>query len=60
VRRETARIALEELVATAHPPQRIEEAFERSRVAVDERIEAAAREALDSVGISDLHPSSYR
>ncbi len=57
VRRETARIALEELVADGRiHPQRIEEAFERSRVAVDERIEAAAREALDSVGISDLHP----
>jgi ribonuclease Y len=57
VRRETARIALEELVADGRiHPQRIEEAFERSRVAVDERIDAAAREALDSVGISDLHP----
>ena len=57
VRRETARIALEELVADGRiHPQRIEEAFERSRVTVDERIEAAAREALASVGISDLHP----
>ena len=57
VRRETARIALEELVADGRiHPQRIEEAFERSRVAVDERIDAAAREALASVGISDLHP----
>lgn len=57
VRRETARIALEELVADGRiHPQRIEEAFERSRVAVDARIEAAAHEALDSVGISDLHP----
>jgi ribonuclease Y len=58
VRRETARIALEELVADGRiHPQRIEEAFERSRVAVDERIEAAAREALESMGISDLHPA---
>jgi ribonucrease Y len=57
VRRETARIALEELVADGRiHPQRIEEAFERSRTAVDERIDAAAREALDSVGISDMHP----
>lgn len=57
VRRETARIALEELVADGRiHPQRIEEAFERSRVTVDERIEDAAREALASVGISDLHP----
>lgn len=57
VRRETARIALEELVADGRiHPQRIEEAFERSRVTVDERIEGAAREALASVGISDLHP----
>src|SRR5664280_805083 len=43
VRRETARIALEELVADGRiHPQRIEEAFERSRA---------------TVGISDLHPA---
>ncbi|HSN10920.1 MAG TPA: ribonuclease Y [Propionibacteriaceae bacterium] len=57
VRREIARVALEELIADGRiHPQRIEEAFERSRVTVDERIEAAARDALTSVGISDLHP----
>ncbi len=57
VRRETARIALEELIADGRiHPQRIEEAFERSKATVDERIEAAAHEALTSVGISDLHP----
>jgi ribonucrease Y len=57
VRREIARVALEELIADGRiHPQRIEEAFERSRVTVDERIDAAAREALTSVGISDLHP----
>ena len=57
VRREIARVALEELIADGRiHPQRIEEAFERSRVTVDERIEAGAREALTIVGISDLHP----
>lgn len=57
VRRETARVALEELVADGRiHPQRIEEAYERSRTAVDARIEAAARDALDSVRISDIHP----
>jgi ribonuclease Y len=57
VRRETARVALEELVADGRiHPQRIEEAFERSKATVDERIDAAAREALAEMGISDLHP----
>ncbi len=57
VRRETARVALEELVADGRiHPQRIEEAFERSKATVDERIDAAARDALASMGISDLHP----
>jgi len=57
VRRETARVALEELVADGRiHPQRIEEAFERSRATVDDRIDAVARDALASMGISDLHP----
>ena len=57
VRRETARVALEELVADGRiHPQRIEEAFERSKATVDDRIDAAARDALASMGISDLHP----
>lgn len=57
VRRETARVALAELVADGRiHPQRIEEAFERSKATVDDRIDAAARDALASMGISDLHP----
>jgi ribonuclease Y len=57
VRRETARVALEELVADGRiHPQRIEEAFERSKSTVDDRIDTAAREALAEMGISDLHP----
>jgi ribonuclease Y len=57
VRRETARVALEELVADGRiHPQRIEEAFERSKATVDDRIDVAARDALASMGISDLHP----
>ncbi|MGV8850562.1 MAG: ribonuclease Y [Propionibacteriaceae bacterium] len=57
VRRETARVALEELVADGRiHPQRIEEAFERSKATVDDRIDAVARDALAGMGISDLHP----
>jgi ribonuclease Y len=57
VRRETARVAMEELVADGRiHPQRIEEAFERSKATVGDRIDAAARDALASMGISDLHP----
>lgn len=57
VRRETARVALEELIADGRiHPQRIEEAFEKSKATVEQRIDAAARDALASVGISDLHP----
>lgn len=57
VRRETARIALEELVADGRiHPQRIEEAFERSRATVDERIEQAARDALATLALDDVHP----
>ncbi len=57
VRREIARVALVELVADGRiHPQRIEEAYERSKATVEQRMDAAARDALAEVGISDLHP----
>ena len=57
VRRETARLALTELVADGRiHPARIEEVFDRSRGRIAERCLRAAEEALLEVGISDLHP----
>ncbi|MFN8169491.1 MAG: ribonuclease Y [Candidatus Nanopelagicales bacterium] len=57
VRREVARITLETLVADGRiQPSRIEEEYERSRLAVDELCLRAAEDALVEVGIGDMHP----
>ncbi len=57
VRRETARLTLVDLVADGRiHPARIEEAFEKSQRAMEERIRRAAEDALAEVGITDLHP----
>ncbi|MFV0533731.1 MAG: ribonuclease Y [Cumulibacter sp.] len=57
VRREIGRLTLEKLVADGRiHPHRIEEAYERSRVEVDEICARAAEDALLEVGIDDLHP----
>lgn len=57
VRREVARVALAELVADGRiQPARIEEVYEKSKQQIDERIAKAAHDALDEVGITDLHP----
>ncbi len=57
VRRETARLTLEDLVADGRiHPARIEEVYERSRRSIDERIRRTAEDALNEVGIADLHP----
>jgi ribonuclease Y len=57
VRRETARLALEELVCDGRiHPSRIEEVYERCRVEIDRVCRRAGEDALVEVGISDVHP----
>ncbi|WP_229116483.1 ribonuclease Y [Parenemella sanctibonifatiensis] len=57
VRRETARIAMADLVADGRiHPSRIEEAYERATEQINERILRAAEDACHEVGITDLHP----
>ncbi len=57
VRRETARLALESLVLDGRiHPQRIEDAYERSKAEVDALCVRAAEDALVDVGITDMHP----
>ncbi|MBC7289082.1 MAG: ribonuclease Y, partial [Armatimonadetes bacterium] len=57
IRRQTARVALEQLVADGRiHPARIEEAVERARRTVEERIQEAAEQALFETSISGLHP----
>src|SRR5213078_5088021 len=55
VRRETARLTLEKLVADGRiHPARIEETHERSQREVEEEIKRAGEEALHDVGITDV------
>ncbi|QMV21479.1 ribonuclease Y [Streptomyces sp. SCUT-3] len=57
VRRETARLALEALVADGRiNPPRIEEAYERSRAEVERRCLRAGEDAVTDAGITDMHP----
>lgn len=57
VRREVARMALADLVADGRiHPQRIEDAYERARAMIDERMLRAADDALAEVGITDIDP----
>lgn len=57
VRRETARVALEKLVADGRiHPHRIEEVFDTAQHEVDVLCQRAAEDALVEVGIADLHP----
>jgi ribonucrease Y len=57
VRRETARLTLEELVADGRiHPTRIEEVHERSCIEVDRLCERAGQDAALEMGITDLHP----
>jgi ribonuclease Y len=57
VRREVARLTLAELVVDGRiQPARIEEIYEKSKATIAERIAKAAQDALDEVGITDLHP----
>ena len=57
VRRETARLALDELVADGRiHPSRIEEAYERCTQEVDDLCVRAGEDAALEMGITDLHP----
>ncbi|MFF4773520.1 ribonuclease Y [Microtetraspora fusca] len=57
VRRETARLTLERLVLDGRiHPQRIEEAYERSKAEVRDLCVRAGEDALVELGITDMHP----
>jgi ribonucrease Y len=57
VRREIGRLTLERLVADGRiHPQRIEEAYEQSKVVIEELCVRAGEDALIDVGITRMHP----
>ena len=57
VRRETARIALENLIADGRiHPARIEEMFKKATKYVDQQVREAGEQATFDAGIHDLHP----
>ena len=57
VRREVARLALEELVLDGRiHPHRIEEQYEKSKAEVEKLCARAGADALVEVGITDMHP----
>jgi ribonuclease Y len=57
VRREVGRLTLERLVLDGRiHPQRIEEAYERSKAEIEQLCVRAGQDALVDLGITDLHP----
>ncbi len=61
VRRETARLTLEKLVADGRiHPARIEEMYERSQKEIQEEIKRAGESALLEVDIADVHPEMIK
>ena len=57
VRRETARVALENLIADGRiHPARIEELYKKAEALVAERVREAGEQAAFDAGIHDLHP----
>ena len=57
VRREVGRLTLERLVLDGRiHPQRIEEAYERSRAEIEQLCVRAGEDALVDVGITEMHP----
>ncbi len=57
VRRETARVALENLIADGRiHPARIEELYKKAESLVNERVREAGEQAAFDAGIHDLHP----
>ena len=61
VRRETARVALENLIADGRiHPARIEELYKKASDLVSERVRDAGEQAAFDAGIHDLHPELVR
>ena len=61
IRRETARLTLEKLIADGRiQPGRIEEMYEKSKVEVERAIREAGEWALLDVGITDMHPEMVK
>jgi ribonucrease Y len=61
VRRECARLTLESLVADGRiHPARIEEQYERARAQIENEIKSAGEQAIDELGITDMHPELVR
>jgi len=61
VRREVGRLTLEKLVSDGRiHPARIEEMYERSIKEVDEQVKRAGEQALQEVGITDVHPEMIK
>lgn len=57
VRRETARVALENLIADGRiHPARIEEMYKKADTLVQQRVQEAGEQAAFDCGIHDLHP----
>nr|MBA2559496.1 ribonuclease Y [Propionibacteriales bacterium] len=57
VRREIARLTLEELVADGRiHPSRIEEVYERTRLEIDRVCQRAGEDVLAEMGVTDVHP----
>ncbi len=57
VRRETARVALENLIADGRiHPARIEEMYKKASDLVNQRVQEAGEQAAFDAGIHDLHP----
>ena len=57
VRRETARVALENLIADGRiHPARIEEMYKKAETLVRQRVQEAGEQAAFDAGIHDLHP----
>lgn len=61
VRRETARVALENLIADGRiHPARIEEMYYKAADLVEQRVREAGEQAAYDMGIHDLHPEIVR
>src|ERR671923_266877 len=61
VRREVARITIDSLISDGRiHPARIEEQYERARAQIENEIKSAGEDAIDELGITDMHPELVR